>query len=294
MGCTSYKNTGVGSCDTKAPIAKGLIFAPKGAVIPTATADVMTFLEGKFKNNNIALRWFPMLGIEQNTSAGTEATIGTLALGYSEKLRDATIAYKFDFPFRECKNKTIVGYDDWQGGVFVITTDNRIMGKLVGTDLVAFDPRFVNAMTMPMGDGQNISLSSLSVDFGYAIEFAKSRGFVTITDYDETAMAGIIDVELTSVGSGTGYIEVAVTEACGGANLYDVYSTQLNASGVWVATTNAGAPVVISAVALVPAKKAFKLTMATGAVNIKLAAISVLEAALIEGCESNTLTATIV
>ena len=107
-------------------------------------------------------------------------------------------------------------------------------------------------------------------------------------------MAGIIDVELTSVGSGTGYIEVSVTEACGGANLYDVYSTQLNASGVWVATTNAGAPVVISAVALVPAKKAFKLTMAAGAVNIKLAAISVLEAALIEGYESNTLTATIV
>ena len=293
MSCLNYKNTGAGSCDTKAPIAKGLIFVPAGASIPLDTADVMTFLEEKFVNDNIALRWFPLLGIEQSSPTGTEATIATLALGYSEKLKDATTAYKFDFPFRECKNKVVVSYDDWQGGVFVITTDNKIMGKVSGTNLVAFDPRFVNAMSMPMGDGQNLSLSSLTIDFGYSIEFSKSRGFVSVNDFDETLFKGIIDVTLTQVGTGSGFIEVSVTESCGGVNLYDIYKTQLLVAANW-SLKKAGATQVISAVTDVPEKKAFKISTAvTGAMILSLAALSVLIAAGVEGYESDTLSFTL-
>ena len=104
---------------------------------------------------------------------------------------------------------------------------------------------------------------------------------------------GIIDVTLTQVGTGAGYIEVAVTESCGGVNLYDVYKTQLLVAANW-SLKKAGATQTISAVADVPGKKAFKITTAvTGAMTLSLAALSVLIAAGVDGYESDTLSFTL-
>ena len=80
-----------------------------------------------------------------------------------------------------------------------------------------------------------------------------------------TNVTGLRNVDLVdAVSTTTGVAHVSATTDTGSTNVYDFYSAELNQIGAWdVRNSSTGAVVVVSAVALVPAKKAWALTLTT-------------------------------
>ena len=116
---------------------------------------------------------------------------------------------------------------------------------------------------------------------------------------------GLLDINLSQVSPiAAGRLEVKALAGCGAEDLYDTYSAELNAVGVWVATNTAtGNAITITSVTVNATGKSFGVLLdvtdtdypAVGeTVTLKLAAVSVLEAAGISGFEGCAQTFTIV
>jgi hypothetical protein len=276
-----------------------VIATPKNAVIPAGTENILDFLKSKFKEDNKASRWFPIVDKSWTvTNNSEEPTIGTLGSGYSEKLRDGNAIYKYDLAFGLCKNKAISQFDGWKGGVFLVSKDGRIVGRWQEDGgLAAFIPTSLYTTGNPLGDGQNISLTSLTANFGDLKLFAEILEVSEkIEHFDVDELNGIIDVKLSIAGTASGSVDVSVKTKCNGVDLYDMYSTELSEAGAWKMTSAAsGEPVSISSVTAQAGTKSFHVSTAAGAGTYKLslAAISALETAGVEGYESNTITVTI-
>jgi hypothetical protein len=292
-------NTGLPACDLDAIVTVGMIATPKNAVIPAGTENVLEFLQSKFKENNKANRWFPIVDKGWTvTNNSEEPTIGTLGSGYSQKLRDGNAIYKYDLAFGLCKSKSISQFDSWRGGVFLVSKDGRLVGRRrEDGGLAAFIPNSLYTTANPLGDGQNISVIAITANFGDLKQFTEILEVSEkIENFDVDELNGIIDVKLSVVGQGTGYVDVLVQTKCDGVNLYDTYSTELEAVAVWALINSAtGATANITAVAAQAGTKSFRVSTAAGAGTYKLslADITTLATAGVEGYESNTITVTI-
>ena len=113
----------------RALVITGVIFSPKNAKIPVGTEDVKSFLKGKFKEVVKENRFFPAFDSLTTTDSSEDAVIGTLAGGYSEKLRDGNAIYQFDYPFGLCKAKSLRQFDGWNGGVFLVSKEGYVIGR---------------------------------------------------------------------------------------------------------------------------------------------------------------------
>jgi hypothetical protein len=289
-------NTGKPACDLKALVVTGVIFSPKNAKIPAGTEDVKSFLKGKFKEAVKANRFFPALDSLTTTDSSEDAVIGTLSGGYSEKLRDGNAIYQFDYPFGLCKAKSLRQFDGWGGGIFLVSKEGYVIGrKQSNGDLAAFAPASVYTKSKTLGDGQNPAVFSLIINFGDSGVFLNVLDITEkMPDFDTEEFTGIIDVELSTVGTASGSVDVSVKTKCDGVNLYDVYATELAAAAAWALTNAAsGAAATITSVAAQAGTKSFRITATAGTYKLSLAGISALEAAGVEGYESNTITVTI-
>ncbi|MDR1155074.1 MAG: hypothetical protein LBL04_10195 [Bacteroidales bacterium] len=288
-------NTGKTACDLSAIVTVGVIATPKNAVIPAGTENILDFLKSKFKEDNKANRWFPIVDKGWTvTNNSEEPVIGTLGSGYSEKLRDGNAIYKYDLAFSLCKSKSINQFDGWRGGIFLVSKDGRIIGRRQKDgSLAAFIPTSLYTTANPLGDGQNISLISLTANFGDLKLFTEILDVSErIEDVDE--LNGIIDVELSVAGKASGSVDVLVKTKCDGVNLYDVYASELSAAAAWrLVNATTGVAATVTSVAAQAGTKSFRVTATAGTYKLSLAAISALENAGIEGYESNTITVTI-
>jgi hypothetical protein len=290
-------NTGIGACDLKAPIIMGVIFTPKNAVIPTGTEDLMELLKTQFTNDNKQARWFPLIDSDiQITNSSEDAVVASLSSGYSEKLRNGNAIYQLDLRFSLCKGKIINRFDGWNGGMFLLTKDMQLAGrKQTNGDIAAFLPSSVYTKVNPLGDGQNISLASLIVNFGDSGLFMNVFDITSqIDNFDQSELQGLTDIDLTVVGQASGYVDVKVQTKCGGVDLFDTYSTELANKNVWsLINKSTGAAVVPTTVTAQAATKSFRISATAATYLLSLAAVSVLETNGISGYESNSITVTV-
>ena len=281
-------NTGVPQCDLQAPVIGGYITTPsKNDVIPAGTVDVMTFLKGKFAAPTKGQRWFPIMGFGQSTDNTEEAVIGTLGYGSSVFLREGHAIYQMDIPFTLCKGRTISRFNNWNGGVFAVTTDGKIIGrKQENGDLKAFAPERFTVSGGGFGDGANVKLQSITVDFGFNNLFVERMDTRSMSNFDPDEFAGFTDVEIKQVASTATTLEVSVATSCGGVDLFDYYPTELATAPVWKLTSATGTAVTVSSVVANDARKTFTLTFAGTPAKVSLAPVDVLETNGIAGYES--------
>jgi hypothetical protein len=291
-------NTGRPACDLRALVITGVIFSSKNAKIPAGTEDVKSFLQGKFKEVVKANRFFPAFDSLTITDSSEDAVIGTLAGGYSEKLRDGNAIYQFDYPFGLCKAKSLRQFDGWNGGVFLVSKEGYVIGRKQGNgDLAAFVPASVYTKSKTLGDGQNPAVFSLIINFGDSGVFLNTMSITEkIPDFDAEEFTGIIDVELSVAGQDSGYVDVLVQTKCDGVNLLDTYATELASAAAWkLISATTGDVATITSVAAQAGTKSFRVSTQSNndTFKLSLADISTLETAGIEGYESNTITVTI-
>jgi hypothetical protein len=295
-------NTGVGACDLASskmtPI--GVIFVPKNASIPKSTTDVQSFLDGKFKEDNKANRFYPIMGFGAITDSSEEAQVATMALGYSEKIRNGNAIYQFDIPFSFCKAKKVIQFDGWKGGLYLVLSTGMLMGRKStnGQSLLPFIPLqldITNAQLLSLGT-TDVRVVSIQTNLDDKLRLVEIADFIAIENFDKDAINGIMDVELSVVGTASGSVDVSVKTKCDGVDLYDMYSTELSEAGAWKMTNaTTGAPATITEIVMQAETKSFRVATAAGADTYKLslAAISALETAGVEGYESDTITVTI-
>jgi hypothetical protein len=292
-------NTGIGACDLTSskmtPI--GVIFVPKNASIPKNTTDVQSFLDGKFKEDNKANRFYPVMGFGAITDSSEEAQVATMALGFSEKIRNGNAIYQFDIPFSFCKAKKVIQFDGWKGGIYLVLSTGMIMGRKSadGQNLLPFIPLqldITNAQLLSLGttDARVVSIQTNLDDKLRLVEIAD---FISIDNFDKDAINGIIDVELSVDGTASGSVDVLAQTKCDGVNLYDVYATELTVAAAWKMTNAATGAAETPDVAAQEGTRSFRVSADAGTYKLSLATISALETAGVEGYESNTITVTI-
>jgi len=288
-------NTGMPKCDLNDIVIIGVVPCPRNAVIPAGTSDLTAFLKKQFKAVRNE-RFYPLIDEINTTNNSEEAVIATLANGFSRKLRDGNAIYQFDFPFSLCKAKTIMQFDGWNGGVFLISTDGRIVGRRQRNgDIAALIPKSIYTQSGFLGDGQNIQVASIVVNFGDSAQLLKKVDVTDkMQDFDTDELNGLIDLQLVVVGQAAGTVDIAVKTNCDNVNLFDTYTEKLSTVATWKATDKTtGADAVITTIAPQPASKSFRLSLAAGTYVLSLVDTAALETAGIEGFESVPVTVTI-
>jgi hypothetical protein len=295
-------NTGLGACDLTSskmtPI--GIIFAPKNASIPKNTTDVQALLDGKFKENAKANRFYPVMGFGTITDSSEEAQVATMALGYSEKIRNGNAIYQFDIPFSLCKAKKVIQFDGWKGGIYLVLSTGMIMGRksVDGQNLLPFIPLqldITNAQLLSLGT-TDARVVSIQLNLDDKLRLVEIADFIAMDNFDKDAINGVIDVELSVAGQDTGYVDVLVQTKCDGVNLYDTYAAELASAAAWkLISATTGAEATITSVAAQAGTKTFRVSAQSNndTFNLSLADISTLETAGVEGYESNTITVSI-
>jgi hypothetical protein len=292
--CTnSGGNTGIGACDllSSKMTPTGLIFVPKNTSIPKATTDVQAFLDGKFKENVKVNRYFPLVGFGAITDSSEEAQVATMALGYSEKIRNGNAIYQFDIPFSLCKAKKVIQFDGWKGGVYLLLSTGMVMGRRSndGANLLPLVPLqldITNAQLLSLGT-TDARVVSIQINLDDKLRLVDIADFVMIDNFDKDAINGIIDVEVSVVSQGAGYVDVLVQTKCDGVNLFDAYSTELALAAVWkLVDATSGAPVVPTSVSAQEGSKSIRINANVGSYQLSLAPIATLETNGIEGYES--------
>jgi hypothetical protein len=273
----------------------GVIFVPREASITEADAgDLMSLLQGKAKVDGRLNRWYPIIGIEQITDSSEEPVTGNLAAtGYSEKLRDGAAIYLFEYPAKICRAKTIKQFDSWSEGVYVITSDKKLWGRVMKDgSLAPYIPLSTAVYGGGFNDGQNIITSKLQINFGAQGDFLKYAGFFGFDDDDD--ISGIVGLQTVDIVP-NGAKKYKVVTKCDRANLYDLFGATLAGVTLWkVTTASTGAAVSVTAVAGSATTKDYTLTFTAPSEKyyVSLAEPSVLAAAGVVGYESDRLTVT--
>jgi hypothetical protein len=270
----------------------GVIFVPRDTEIKDAEADnLIGLILSKIKNDNSLSRWYPILGIKQITDNSEEPVMGNLSgTGYTEKLRDGASIYLFEYPAKLCRSKVLDSFDQWDGGVYLISSDKKLWGRVNPNNALApYLPETVSVYGGGFNDGQNIITSKLQINFGLQGAFIKKSAFFGFeNDDDLDSIVGLQDVIITAVAAN----RFSLTTKCNRINLFDAYSTILNATTLWKVTKADGAAVSVSAVTANATTKDFTLTFTAPATKyyVSLANVSTLEAAGVVGYESVKLT----
>lgn len=152
-------------------------------------------------------------------------------------------------------------------------------------------------------DGANVA----NFSFGYAfnpVYLNEAVGYCQLNT-EVLGISGLKGIQLTeySFDDATGVVEVNARLENGGTNMADLYGTELAAAGLWKASNaETGSAITVQTVTVVGAgeSKRFQITLddadadypAAGSIILSMAAPSVLDAAGVEGYESDELTLT--
>ena len=192
-------------------------------------------------------------------------------VGLQNNLRTLNRSQRFDILFLDDSN-VLWGKD---GG----------SGKLRGIPL-----EFIYAYPWKANDGSNPAAFEIRFGLKDPRDFNEYVAYVKPADDTEikSAVLGIVDLHLAGCDTHTATkLYVSVTTKLGRVNLYDTYSTQLAAAGMWLVKNHStGAVIAVSAVAAKPLVSGFELTITSTpatAVDVTLTTPALLAAANIGG-----------
>jgi hypothetical protein len=276
------------NCDPIIAEITGMIMVPSTAKITEQDAeDLLGFLIGKAKAATD--RWFPLLNIQNVTDNTTEPTDGTLATTqYTRQLVGSKSAYLLEADTSICLAKIWSKYNQYKGGIFIITGDGKVYGRENKADgslspFIPFSPLSVYGAVF--GDGQNLGTQKIKLSLGDQPKLINTIGFFSFAEDDIIDnIIGLTDVYVKRTAAGT----FQVVTGCGGDNLYDSFKSQLSTATLWKLTQQDGTAVSITTVTGDDDTKSFTITPAitAGTYRIGLTDVTALEAAGVVGYEN--------
>lgn len=297
LNCSSdRRNTGFGSCVEDWKLIKGAFIYDEKR---TFTADEIEALEATLQADAIADdkndRCYPVHNFVQVTDNTEDVTIQTFDYGGKAIVREGD--YDWLAQFTAGGNCLAQSLRTHNGPAYVLfyDKDKKILGTKDGALLSTIPTQFVHTMPWKLATGSTTAMYLIRFVFG-SNYINEDRAFVKAT-FDPSEIVGMQDIEmvLNSFDEVTGVANVTLQTSCGGANVYDQYSTQLAATARYSAVDQDGNEVTVTAAVAVAASKSFDITLdatdfpSSGTVYLSGKAPSVLAAAGIEGYEIVTL-----
>lgn len=289
-----FGNTGIGQCSLIPKEIKGFFIVPRDFVITQANANnLQTHLETSAAADLPTQRIFPVHNLVGVTDNSEEPVRETLGYGGNATLRQGN--YSWTFRFLDgglCLLRQLQRFNQQPVAIIFYDADGVLFGRQVASGLAGVPVIDFNANKWTPSDGSVLAGFTVTIEMD-SRHLNQDLAFINDQTVDLTAIKGL-QTAILNILSATGTsVTAQVLSACGGDNLYDLYATELADDGVWTAIGVTGEAQTISAVAGVPASKAFTLTFTparTTATNLNLAAVSVLDAAGIIGFEGQQVT----
>jgi len=299
-------NTGAIDCDVKRgrPVTIGI----SGATFTTTQTATPTAFKAAIKTackiaTGASGKFFGLpenVGITNKTDAPKEGILGTY--GPKVYLIEGKPAYEFDLPVGIQLEKKLRAFNGKQVPVFIFDDQKYWWGRVDSAGNFAGYTAVLFCIPKPFEDANTPQVTKFLVSLVNASEFGDSGAYVPATNMAVADVAGLKDVNLSfqapqTTNVGKIFVKIATSQHGVDLNIYDDYSALL-VVGMWVATNaQTGAAFTITSVAVDAVNKCFTFTLDTTAftaltsgqaVNVNLAAPSVLDAANITGIESVT------
>lgn len=286
-------NTGIPNCYLDLKLFTGMILTPVGFIL--TKTQINSQLLATLQAATLAARTsriYPILKLEDVTDSTEQPVYQTYGSGRKVLVREGK--YSFEASYVDgglCLSNQLRNFNASKWGAFFVDSNAIIAGTKVGDDVMAIPLNLFYNQPFTIATTSTAALYKLNVELDpkYLNEeigfidtkldnfdiFDEVKGLLNLVIKDTTALMG-------------GKVEIQTTLSCGGDNIYDLFSTNLAHTGVWVvknATTKAA--ITVTSVAAVPANKTIELTLdttdtdypATGAkLTIELAQPAVLAA----------------
>jgi hypothetical protein len=302
---TTRKNTGFADCfaDPKLIIGAFLVsssFKLSGAELASKEAAI-TALRAAAADDNKGQRIFPIHRLKNPANSGGDKTTQEFSDGSIAVVREGILNWTFQFTNGGlCLQKALRSHNQ-NGGYFIFyDSEFTLFGwQKVAGEIWGVPANYIWTDPWMMNDGSNVTAYKINLAFGprYVNE---GVGYAKLDSTIE-GIEGLEDVTLTEIAfdSDSGIAEVAALLDCGAVNMAELYGTELANPARWVAENGeTGEDVTITAVSVIGGTdKRFQLTFDTadsdypdsGVILISLAAPSVLDAAGVEGYESDAI-----
>lgn len=299
-----YKNVGFGTCVLEPGLIKGVILFNASKTFTDEEREALAdTLQAMAYADSVSGRAYPLHEFLQVTDNTEDVTIQTFDYGTKAFVRDGDYDFTAQFlngglcllgSLRSLNgNKYALFYDD-KGVIYGTVDADRL--KTIPIQFYAQPWRLRTGSTAPQ----------FLVRFIFRPEYLnESLAYIKLARLsDITNITGLQDVNIivNSFSDGGGLANVKLVTACGAVNIGELYSTELAAAAMFVATNqDTGAVITISTVSFVSASKTFNITLdildadypVSGVVDLTMAAPSVLTAAGVEGYEAESVELTV-
>lgn len=303
---TSAGNTGVVPCFFDPKNIIGAFLTPKGAEVDVASLQAN--LIAKTHAASASARWYPIYDFETTTDNTEQKVIQTQPTGQKHVVREGFNDWSFDFVQGGLSLLSRIRKQNGSNWDFIFvdagdpTRGQALIGTVGSTSTklkaIPSDGMFFWGNPWKLNDGSKIT--QYQVQFGFKSVYVNDASLVrvAVASFDlPTTVKGLQDVVLSNPSATTaGLFNVKLLLDATQGNLGDLYSTELAATGMWVATNTAtGAAITISGVTYNTTGKYFVVALSVAdpdyptppaTVTINLAAPAVLQAAGVDGYES--------
>jgi hypothetical protein len=237
--CNPVSNTGDISCYLEPDIATGLIFIPKGTVIPAAdlatSAAFQTYLQARLVDNNVATRWYKAFQIgmfKDNTAANKyenqdEQQVLTLKPPYFWE-------YRFIGNANKClHNIKMMGFHLKQSLFDLLIWDkNNVIWCTQGYDSLGnLSAKGFNMNQLIVNDWKQKTTSTANqyvINIQMADNSELNEDFFAVNcDFDIKSLQGIVDAVLYCTSPSAGTINIQALTNCNGQSLGALYGSEL-------------------------------------------------------------------
>jgi hypothetical protein len=207
----SFGNTGRPNCVPIQGVIKKLIFVPtyksdgtKNYVDPAVSID-QTFLNGKLRNADKNLRWYPFGEVknvaEEKADPITESFNDQSIVKIAEGLKSFT-GFKIKGTHTELKELNKFGCQKFS--VYGVDENNTLIGVTIGTDGYLYPmPVDNNSLVLKIVPATDTTVQKLNIAFNYALSL-QDDDIVIISGEDISAdlvgAEGLVDLTATVVG----------------------------------------------------------------------------------------------
>jgi hypothetical protein len=228
-------------------------------------------------------RWYIVpRGTKRVTDNSTEATVGTLDMGYSKKLVDGRFVYLLEWPSDFFGDRNIYRFDGYTGGIFILNKENVLWGLRNADGSMSPYPCEISVDGGGFsGSGGDVNTVKMTIDIGEKNKVIAQSMFTKLSEKDRVeTLQGFRDLEILELSVGSGVATVQLVTGGDNVNMFGSFNEAFSDAANWRVDGQEATAVVAD-----PATRSYKITVTAGTHEICTAPVDVLMAAGVVGFE---------
>lgn len=256
-GCAAVGgNTGTPGCAFFPDQIVGAILIDEDKVFSNANLDTFVSTCQTLMISGAATRIYPIFRFDAVTDNTEDISIKTLGYGGKQVTKEGKRDYTFEMVQGGfCHNYQLRKFNkDKSKKVLLVDAKNIVYGvKASETTLRGFTLDFIHTYDWKLNTGEEAAKFMIRMAFAKTEEFNEDLGYFDAGEDLETALKGILDVELYDLGAGSATKKhvVGIRTVCDKVSLYDAYSAVIvtEFASVFTATKSGAAANPVACVA---------------------------------------------